>query len=79
MIGKPRPSPSDHDTVAAPSPRSAVTDVGGNGARPSTMEAELAPNDVPTVLVAVNAKVYGIPLVKPVIVQVKVTALTAQN
>jgi hypothetical protein len=78
-MGKPRPSPSDHETVAAPSLRSAVTDVGGNGARPSTIEADVAANEVPTVFVDVRAKVYGIPLVKPVIVHVSVTALTAQN
>ena len=77
-MGNPRPSPSDHDTVAAPSLRSAVTDVGGNGARPSTIDADVAANEVPTVFVDVSAKVYGIPLVKPVMVQVNVTAFTAQ-
>ena len=57
VIGKPRPSPRVQETVADASPRTALTDVGGNGGTPTTMEAVLTADEVPTVLVAVTAKV----------------------
>ena len=85
MIGEP---PSDagavQDTVACPSPATAVTLVGAPGtdtAAASGVTPLLAEDAalVPTLLVAVTVKVYADPLVRPVTVQVSVEPLAEQD
>ena len=57
-------------TVAAPSPTTAVTDVGLPGTVLGVIGEDASEGTPePNVLEAVTAKVYGIPLVRPVTVQ----------
>ena len=74
MIGEP---PSDagavQDTVASPSPATAVTLVGAPGTVAGV--TELLAEDaalVPALLVAVTVKVYAVPFVRPVTSHVRV-------
>ena len=62
--------PGTNETVASPSPATAVTDVGGAGI-PDGVAADEAEEfaEFPCAFVAVAVKVYAVPLVSPVISQ----------
>ena len=71
IVAPPSLAGADHDTVAEPSPATAVGWPGAPGAAAVGVTAAVAAEAAPTPAldVAVTVKVYGVPTVRPVIVQ----------
>jgi hypothetical protein len=64
------------ETWTAPLPRTTVTPVGGSGTVAGvTADDAVEAGPIPTSFVAVTVKVYGVPLVRPVTVQVRASVV----